>query len=82
VYDLHDYMTAEAYCMLGGTVVSAGIAQSIAEEDSRLKPWVSAFFGLGNSTSKSVLHCGQLQSDEELKKKLLRMLMGVFLNNK
>jgi hypothetical protein len=74
-------MTAEAYCMLGGTVVSSNTAQLIAENDSTLEPWVSALFGPVNS-SKSVLHHEQLLLDKELKKKLLRMLMGVFMNNR
>lgn len=36
-HDLHDYTTAEAYCMLGGAVVSAKTAQMIVESDAGLE---------------------------------------------
>lgn len=79
-HDLHDYTTAEAYCMLGGAVVSAKTAQMIVESDAGLEQWVSALFGAAPPTSKSVLHHNQM-FDGELKRELLKTLLGVYMNN-
>lgn len=79
-HDLHDYTTAEAYCMLGGAVVSAKTAQMIVESDAGLEQWVSVLFGAAPPTSKSVLHHNQM-FDGELKRELLKTLLGVYMNN-
>jgi len=79
--ELHDHTTAEAYCMLGGVVVSPRTAQSVAETNPGLEQWVSVLFGAAKPTSKLALHSGEPLSSNELKRKLLKMLLGVYMSS-
>jgi vacuolar protein sorting-associated protein 3 len=81
-HELHDYTTAEAYCMLGGTVVPGKTVQSIVESDAGLELWAFAVCGAAKPTSQSALQHNQMYSDGKLKKELLKKLLGVYMNGR
>jgi hypothetical protein len=81
VHELHDYTTAEAYCMLGGAVVSAKTAQLIAESDAGLERWGSVLFGVTKPASKSALHHSLMLPTGELTRELLKILLGVYMDS-
>ena len=76
VHELHDFTTAEAYCMLSGAVVSAKAAQLIAENAAGLEQWVAVLFGVTMAASKPAL----LSSPGRLKQELLKILLELYLN--
>ncbi|KAL0068079.1 hypothetical protein AAF712_004739 [Marasmius tenuissimus] len=69
--DLRDTVTAEAYCALGGELIPSKVALSIIEDIPGLQTWKSSPMF---STSKSV--------DENTKKGLLKVLLGVYMREK
>ncbi|KAK1226203.1 hypothetical protein PQX77_010785 [Marasmius sp. AFHP31] len=69
--DLRDTVTAEAYCALGGELIPSKVALSILEDIPGLQTWKSSPMF---STSKSV--------DENTKKELLKVLLGVYMRDK
>lgn len=86
VNDLHDASSAEAYCTLGGDIVPAKIAQSVAE-GAGLQQWANALFlpacppKTGTAKSAPQLMVRQNTVDERLKKELLKTLLEVYMND-
>ena len=74
---MHDFASAEAYCMHSGEVVSTKVAQSMVESIPELEPWVSRFFG---TSMKSMGMSGK--KVEQLKKELLRILFQLYLDDR
>jgi len=74
---MHDFASAETYCMLGGTVVSTKVVQSIVESIPKLQPWVSRFFG-------TFMQSAGLSDEklEQVKKELLRILFQLHLDDR
>jgi hypothetical protein len=70
--------------MLGGDVVPAKLAQSIGEKCG-LQLWASAFFlqpvTSAKLTSKAPPLAKQKSVDEGLKTELLKILLGVYMND-
>jgi hypothetical protein len=81
VHKLRDASSAEAYCMLGGEVVPAKIAHSVAEKCG-LQQWTSAFFPPLPTTKSTALPVARQKSVEDgLKKELLKTLLEVYMND-
>jgi len=71
VNDLHDTVSAEAYCTLGGEVVPNRIASSIIDNTEGMQAWKgTSLFPL--STPKKV--------DDALRKELLNILLEVYMD--
>lgn len=87
VDDLHDEPSAEAYCTLGGQLVSPVLARAIGESCG-LQEWASllepqtAGRGRGKSlsTPTTVTRAVPTKADEELKKELITILLKVYMS--
>lgn len=89
VHTIRDSTTAEAYCALGGDLVTPKMALSIAE-DHGLQEWTSALFGLplptkppnGKLAAAPTTLYRARSINEELKKDLLKILLEVYMDDK
>ena len=85
--DLHDEPSAEAYCTLGGQIVSPVLAKTIGESCD-LREWASFFVpqttgrGRGKSLSATVtgMSVAPPKVDEKLKKELITILLKVYMS--
>jgi vacuolar protein sorting-associated protein 3 len=94
VRGLRDSTSAEAYCTLGGEVVPAKTAQVIGEQYD-LQLWASTLFAIpiaaaaatsGSTAAKSPASrppavCRQKSTSGDLKRKLLRILLEVYMSD-
>lgn len=72
IHSLHDSTSAEAYCALGGIVVSTKMAQSIGEQYD-LRDWSNVLFPTSPNRQKPV--------DENHKRHLLKLLLQVYFDD-
>ncbi|KAG5716916.1 Transforming growth factor-beta receptor-associated protein 1 [Termitomyces sp. T112] len=81
VHDLHDSISAEVYCTLGGDIVPPKMAQTLAENNAGLEIWVTAFFGtkLKNGAAAAGMTRDKSGVDEG-KTKLLKVLLEVYMS--
>lgn len=86
VNDLSDSTSAETYCTLAGDIVPPMVAQSVAA-DAGLQDWSTTFFGLPSNKSangKGAVGPTPLTRlktvNEDLKKKLLKILLEVYMD--
>lgn len=85
--DLHDEPSAEAYCALGGQIVSPVLAKTIGESCD-LREWASFLepqtTGRGRDKSLSAAVTGMnatpTKVDEKLKKELITILLKVYMS--
>lgn len=85
--DLHDEPSAEAYCTLGGQIVSPVLAKAIGESCD-LREWASflepqtAEKGRGKSLPAAVTGMSAVlpKVDEKLKKELITILLKVYMS--
>ncbi|KAH0578609.1 hypothetical protein H2248_003747 [Termitomyces sp. 'cryptogamus'] len=81
VHDLHDSISAEVYCTLGGDIVPPKMAQTLAENNAGLEIWVTAFFGTKLKNGAAAAGMTREKSGvDEGKTKLLKVLLEVYMS--
>lgn len=89
VRDVHDPTSAEAYCTLGGDVIPSKVAQSIGERCG-LQRWAALVTNAGSPMSASASMGSTMGAglngiakvpDENSRKELLRVLLGVYMGS-
>lgn len=77
MHSLRDFVSAEAYCTLGGEIIPAKVAQSFGER-FRLQPWATLFVPVAVPRAPVVLK-RQRTVEDSRKRELTRVLLDVYM---